>query len=168
MQPTNIFCIFTSNAHSCTRSSMSVWLWWCGSQETWLWRLDTEAVWMPLYFGSCVQSTLFIAPFWKYGIIGLGVFLGHTIHVPKVAVPRSPMVLFACFVNASFGVTYLVLHHPLCPSQLAAGTLTQAFVLVSCHYCLFDRDALPCRRIAYRFLLLHKPIIFLLKTIILF
>ncbi|OQR96884.1 hypothetical protein ACHHYP_13164 [Achlya hypogyna] len=91
--------------------------WWCGNQPS-----RAGDFLAPLHLDRCVRTTLCIASGWKFGILGLGAYVGHTCKSP--ATPRSAyVVLGASLMNAAFGAFYLASHAPLSPSHVYAGTL---------------------------------------------
>ncbi|OQS05768.1 hypothetical protein THRCLA_02145, partial [Thraustotheca clavata] len=151
--------------------------WWCGSQETWLWRIDHSLSLLPLRFGSCFETTLLLFSVWKFGLLGLGSYVG-IVHYQGPDRPRFAYIASGISVlNAGFGAYYLASHSPLSPSHVYAGSmgilegLHTAIAIVlhpSAMYKfrhLFVLDALV-RALAVRQELLGHPSVF--RTVLIF
>ncbi|EQC30737.1 hypothetical protein SDRG_11496 [Saprolegnia diclina VS20] len=98
--------------------------WWCGNQPTWLWRVDTDVLLVPLRLGPCATTSLCIASVWKFGLLGLGAYVGHTARRPSSMPPHiAYAVVAASLLNAAYGVYFVASPVALSPSHVAAGTL---------------------------------------------
>ncbi|KAH9067458.1 hypothetical protein Ae201684P_021615 [Aphanomyces euteiches] len=100
---------------------MSFTQWWCGSH--WEWLLGTHHGGPSI--GPCVETSVFLAPVWKLGIILFGVYAGRAMNRrPKES--RAWLHVMAaslCLLSSISGVLFLVGHKPIYPCQVYAGTL---------------------------------------------
>ncbi|KDO35256.1 hypothetical protein SPRG_00102 [Saprolegnia parasitica CBS 223.65] len=123
--------------------------WWCGNQPTWLWRVDSDVLLVPLRLGPCATTSLCVASAWKFGLLGLGAYLGHTARRPSSPPPRAAhAVVAASLLNAAYGVYFVVSQAALSPSHVAAGTLCLVEGLhTSIVLCIFPHQALAFRHL---------------------